>query len=156
MLRKRNIDIQYLSIGSELQEVSERGSSTVEGVCMQMEVHQGEKIRWMLHNIRYTSLVWSKYLLLSVPDDLVHGFRSITVKRDVAICIIWMTEIDIYILSLTLLIGLCVGTFLSVSCRNNTNRRKNMGISQVYVEKNVHLKNMFNVWKQLCFFLAQG
>ena len=50
-----------------------------------------------------------------------------------------------------------MGTFLSVSCGNNTNRRKNMGFSLVCVEKEkVHLKNMFNVSKQLCFFLAQG
>ena len=27
-------------------------------------------------------------LLLSVPDDLVHEFRPVTDKRDVAICII--------------------------------------------------------------------
>ena len=45
-----------------------------------------------------------------------------------------------------------MGTFLSVSCRNNFNRRKNMGFSLVCVEKKVHLKNMFNVSKQLCFF----
>ena len=64
---------------------------------------------------------------------------------------------DRNIFSLTLLIGLCVGTFLSVSCRNNTNRHKNMGFSLECVEKKVHLTNMFNVSKQLCFFfLAQG
>ena len=50
-----------------------------------------------------------------------------------------------------------MGTFLSVSCRNNINRRKNMGFSLVCVEKKkAHLKNMFNVSKQLCCFLAQG
>ena len=37
--------------------------------------------------------------VLSVPDDLVHGFRPVTDKRDVAICIIRKTEIDIYSLS---------------------------------------------------------
>ena len=37
--------------------------------------------------------------LLSVPDDLVHGFRPVTDKRDVAICIILVTEIDVYSLS---------------------------------------------------------
>jgi hypothetical protein len=31
-----------------------------------------------------------------------------------------------------------------------------MGFSLVCVEKKVHFKNMFNVSKQLCFFLAQG
>ena len=37
--------------------------------------------------------------LQSVPDDLVHGFQPVTNKRDVAISIIWKTEIDIYSLS---------------------------------------------------------
>ena len=64
---------------------------------------------------------------------------------------------DRHIFSLTLLIGLCVVTLLSVSCRNNNNRRKNMGFPLVCVEKKkTHLKNMFNVSKQLGFFLAQG
>jgi hypothetical protein len=31
----------------------------------------------------------------------VHGFQPVTDKRNVAICIIWKTEIDIYSLSLT-------------------------------------------------------
>ena len=38
--------------------------------------------------------------ILSVPYDLVHGFQPVTDKHDVAICIIWKTEIDIYSLSL--------------------------------------------------------
>jgi Cellulase M and related proteins len=37
--------------------------------------------------------------LLSVPDELVHGFQTVTDKRDVAICVVWKTEIDIYSLS---------------------------------------------------------
>ena len=37
-------------------------------------------------------------LLLSVPYDLVHGFQPVTDERDVAICIIWKT--DIFSLSL--------------------------------------------------------
>ena len=60
-------------------------------------------------------------------------------------------------MSFTHLSGTIGGTFLSVSCRNNTNRRKNMGFSLVCVEKKRSiLKNMFNVSEQLCFFLAQG
>ena len=59
-------------------------------------------------------------------------------------------------LSFTHLSGTIGGTFIFVSCRNDTNRRKNMGFSLVCVEKKVHIRNMFNVSKQLCFFLAQG
>ena len=42
----------------------------------------------------------SRKSLLSVPYDLVHDFPPVTDKRDVAICIIWKTEIDIYSLSI--------------------------------------------------------
>ena len=48
------------------------------------------------------------------------------------------------------------GTFISVACRNNTNRRKNMELSLVCVEKKkTHIKNLFNVPKQL-FFSSAG
>ena len=48
--------------------------------------------------------------VLSVPYDLVHGFQPVTDKRDVAICIIWKTEIDIFSLSLSLYCAALSGT----------------------------------------------
>ena len=57
----------------------------------------------LLHFILLILSLWIFVLLLSVPGDSVHGFQPVTDKRDVAICIIWKTEIDIYSLSLTLL-----------------------------------------------------
>ena len=57
------------------------------------------------------------------------------------------------IIPFTHLSGMIGGTFLSVSCRNNTNKRKNMGFSLVCVEKKkstlricLMSRNSFNIY----------